>query len=52
MTAQEIAAFLLGALALGYLGSRLIRKRATGNCCGETECPATKRITDRFKSSA
>ena len=39
---QQIAAFSLVALAAGWLLWRYGKRRATGNCCGEAECPAAK----------
>lgn len=39
---QEIVAFLLVGAAAGYLALRWWRRRSTGNCCGEAECPAAK----------
>lgn len=46
---QEIATFLLGALALGYLVYRRRRRRASKNCCGEPNCPATKGMVERIE---
>jgi hypothetical protein len=45
---QELGAFLVGALALGYLAWRHVRGRASGNCCGEAECPAAKATLDKL----
>ena len=45
---QELGAFLLGAVALGYLAWRKLRKRASGNCCGEAECPAARATVDKI----
>ena len=50
MTTQEIVAFSIGALALGYMLFRYLRRRASGNCCGEKECPASGNIVDKIKS--
>ena len=50
MTTQEMIAFGLGALAFGYLLLRYLRRRASGNCCGEKECPASGNIVDKIKS--
>ncbi len=47
MTGQEIIVALLVLLAVGYVGLRLLRRRA-GNCCGESECPAAKEVTKRL----
>ena len=52
MTMQELIAYALGATALGYLALRVIRKRLSGNCCGEKECPAAKQIVQRFDEAA
>lgn len=49
MTAQEVAACVLGLLAGGYLVLRLLRRRA-GNCCGERECPAAKEVTRKLEA--
>ncbi len=46
---QEIAVFVVGAIALGYLVMRYARKRATGNCCGEKECPAAREMVDKIE---
>jgi len=46
---QEIATFLLGGLALAYLAYRHLRKRASGNCCGEAECPAAKGMVEKIE---
>ena len=51
MNWQEIVAFGLGAAALTYLAWRWFRRRATGNCCGEPECPAAKQMVERVKRS-
>ena len=50
MTTQQIVAFGIGALALGYLLWRNLRRRASGNCCGEKQCPASGNIVDKIKS--
>ncbi len=50
MTTQEMVAFGIGALALGYLLLRKLRRRASGNCCGEKQCPASGSIVDKIKS--
>jgi hypothetical protein len=48
---QDVAAYLVLALAASYLLQRYLRRRASGNCCGEKECPAAKetvrKIADR-----
>ena len=40
MTWQELVAYGLGLLAVGFLVLRYVRRRASANCCGEAECPA------------
>jgi hypothetical protein len=50
MTLQEIAAYLIGAAALVWLVVRYRRRRATGNCCGEAECPAAKSTVDLIRA--
>jgi hypothetical protein len=42
MSGQEIAACLIGAIALAYLLLRRLRRRRSTNCCGERECPVAK----------
>jgi len=46
---QTIVALALLAGAIGYLAWRYITKRATGNCCGEKECPAAAGMIDRLR---
>ena len=45
---QQIAAYALVALAAAWLVWRYVRRRATGNCCGEAECPAAKAAARRI----
>jgi hypothetical protein len=45
---QELGTVLIGAIAFGYLAWRYLRKRASGNCCGEAECPAAKATLDKL----
>jgi hypothetical protein len=49
MSLQEIAAFAVAALAVVYLVLRHRRRRSTGNCCGEKECPAAKGMVERIR---
>lgn len=49
MTWQEPLAALLVALAAGYLLWRQRARRRRGTCCGERECPATRRILERIE---
>ena len=37
------------AFAVTYIGWRYLRKRGSGNCCGEAECPAAQEMVDRIK---
>ena len=48
MSAQAWAACLIGLVAAAYLVWRWRRRRATGNCCGEPECPAAKQTLRRL----
>jgi hypothetical protein len=47
---QQIAAYALVAAAAAWIAYRYVKRRATGNCCGEAECPAAnataRRITE------
>jgi hypothetical protein len=43
---QQVAALALVALAAAWLARRWLKRRATGNCCGEPECPAAKRTLE------
>ncbi len=45
---QQIAAYALVGLAAGWLLVRYLRRQATGNCCGEAECPAAKATARRI----
>ena len=49
---QEYGAYVLIALAAGYLVWRFLRRRASGNCCGEKECPAAREMVDRLRRHA
>jgi len=49
---QTIAALGLLACAIAYLAWRYATHRATGNCCGETECPAAAEMVDRLRRHA
>jgi hypothetical protein len=46
---QQVAAYALVALAAGWLLWRYLRRRSTGNCCGEAECPAAKATAKRIE---
>lgn len=46
---QQVAAYVLVALAAAWLLRRYLRRRATGNCCGEAECPAAKATAKRIE---
>ena len=52
MAAQELITYAIGALALGYLGLRIVRRKLAGNCCGEKQCPAAKQIVQRIGDSS
>jgi hypothetical protein len=41
---QDYVAFVLIGAAAGYLAWRYLRRRGSGNCCGEAECPAAKNV--------
>jgi hypothetical protein len=49
---QDIGAFVLVGLAVAYLVWRSMRRRATGNCCGEKECPAAREMVDKLNRHA
>ena len=49
MTAQEMAAYGLVALAALFLAVRTVRRRRSANCCGENECPAAKAVVDKIR---
>jgi hypothetical protein len=49
---QEIAAFALVLAAAAWLLRRHLKRRATGNCCGEAECPAAKATSRRIEELA
>ncbi len=46
---QEIATILIVVAAALWLGVRWRRRRASGNCCGEKECPAAKQTLRRLE---
>ena len=50
--AQTIGALAILAAAVAYLTWRYLTKRATGNCCGEKECPAVAQMLDRIRQKA
>lgn len=49
MSVQELAAYLLGAVAAAYLLVRYLRRRASANCCGEKECPASREMVENLQ---
>jgi len=49
---QQIAAYALCGLAVAWLLLRYLKRRATGNCCGEAECPAAKQTARRIEEAA
>ena len=50
--AQQIVAYALVGLAALWLLVRYLKRRATGNCCGEAECPAAKATARRIEDAA
>jgi hypothetical protein len=46
---QTYGALVLLAFAIAYLGWRYAKHRATGNCCGEAECPAAAGMVERMR---
>jgi len=49
---QQVVAFVLVGVAAGWLVVRWWKRRATGNCCGEAECPAAKATARRIEQAA
>ncbi|MHC4549968.1 MAG: hypothetical protein ACYTEZ_14445 [Planctomycetota bacterium] len=49
MGAQEILTLLIVAAAAAWLFWRWRRRRATGSCCGEAECPAARASLDKIE---
>jgi len=49
---QQIVAYLLVAAAGAWLLRRYLKRRATGNCCGEPECPAAKATVQKIEDLA
>jgi hypothetical protein len=49
MGPQEIATFLIVAAAVTWLAARWWRRRTSGNCCGEAECPAAKATVEKLE---
>ena len=49
---QDLVVFLLVGAAVGYLGWRYLRRRASGNCCGEPECPAARNMVRNLVKAA
>jgi hypothetical protein len=49
---QQIAAYALVALAAGWLLARYLRRRGTGNCCGEARCPAAQATARKIEDLA
>jgi len=49
---QELASFAILGSAVAWLLVRYLRRRASGNCCGEPECPAAKETARRIAESA
>ena len=40
MTAQEFVTYAIGALAVGFLALRYLRRRKSACSCGQGKCPA------------
>ncbi len=49
---QQIAAYVLVGAAVTWLLRRYLKRRSTGNCCGEAECPAAKATVERIAEAA
>lgn len=48
---QQIAAYALVGLAALWLLVRYLKRSATGNCCGEPECPAAKATVKKIEEA-
>ena len=46
---QAYATYLLIAAAAGWLLWRWSRRKISGNCCGEVECPAAKQMVKNLE---
>jgi hypothetical protein len=46
---QQFGALAIVALAVAYLLWRFLAGRATGNCCGEKECPAAREMVEKLR---
>jgi hypothetical protein len=46
---QTIGALAILGCAVAYLAWRFLTRRATGNCCGEPECPAASGMIERMR---
>ena len=46
---QDYLAFILVGVAAAYLAWRYLRRRGSGNCCGEPECPAAKNMVRNIR---
>lgn len=51
MSAQEWIVAAIGAATLGYLVWRAVRRRLASTCCGERECPATRRVLEDLREA-
>jgi hypothetical protein len=49
---QQVVAFSIVGLAALWLLVRVLKRRATGNCCGEAECPAAKATARKIEGLA
>jgi len=52
MSWQELAVYVIVGAATGWLVVRHLRRRASGNCCGEPECPAARETARRIEDAA
>ena len=52
MSMQEICAYGIGALAVGFLLVRYLRRRSSGNCCGKKICPAMAETLKKLRKPA
>jgi hypothetical protein len=51
MTWQELVAYAILVLAVGFLVVRYVGRRASANCCGEAECPAAAETVRKLARS-
>jgi hypothetical protein len=51
MSAQQITTYALGAVALGYLVWRILRRQRARTCCGAKTCPAAREVARRLQQT-